>query len=580
MKRKGAGIVAWGLGLLVLACGGESPGAERSGSSPAAARFCSDVRARVDAFLSAFEHPTGERYGGTAVTASFGEFSHGMNSLVSADYHTRQHQNFVNLMTLVQFDEDFEPVPYLAESFDLSEDGTELTFHLRDDVFWHDGVKTTAYDVAFTYGRVSDPATGFPNPGYWTYYDTGPDGMVVVDSFTVKVGLERHVDFMDAWRATAIMPRHLLGDVPADGLRTHPYNEQCPVGNGPFVFVEHRPDESWTFARNPAFPAGLGGPPYLERLVYRVIVDQSTLLTELLTEGIDVYSAPSPDQAPAILASDEVELLAFPFRQFTFVAWNNRVPQLSDARVRRAMALATDRQSIVDALLGGYGDVANASVPTFHWASDPSLARALPHDPDAARRLLDEAGWIDRDGDGVRENEDGVRLAITLKSNDGNQLRRDIAELLQAQLARVGVEIRPEIVEWNALIDQLLNRKDYEAAVFGWVADFRIDDTDLFHSERIDGASALSGTHNPEIDRMLDTLQVILDREEALPHWHAYQRLIMEEQPYLFLYYGQRLDGVNKRLQDVVMDARGEWLSARHWWIPADERKYGSVADR
>ena len=262
------------------------------------------------------------------------------------------------------------------------------------------------------------------------------------------------------------------------------------------------------------------------------------------------------------------------------VAWNARHPQLSDVRVRRALAMATDRRGILASLAGGYGDFADASVPFTHWAADPSIEGAPAYDPAAARRLLEEAGWVDRDGDGVRENENGTRLSLTVKSNDGAQLRADIAELLQAQLGQVGVEVRPVIVEWNTLLDQVLNEKDFEAIVFGWVADFRHDDTDLFHSDRVDGAYALSGTQNPEIDRMLDTLQTILDRDEAIPLWHEYQRLVMEEQPFMFLFFDRRLDGVNKRLQDVRMDSRGEWLSVREWWIPADQRKYGSVADR
>ncbi len=571
-----------GVTLLIGACGGDAPSqalelSEAGGSDVA---FCADVQARVAEYIDGFEQPQGDRYGGTAVTASFGELGMGMNAFVAADYHTRQHQNFVNLMTLVRYDGNLEPEPYLAESFSVSEEGTQLTFNLRDDVFWHDGVRTTAYDVAFTYERVTNPETGFPNPSYWSNYSAEPGGMEVVDSFTVRVSLEPHVDFLDPWRATAIMPRHLLEDVSADELRTHPFNQQCPVGNGPFVFVEHRPDESWTFARNPAFPADLGGPSYLDRLIYRPIVDPTTLLTELLTEGIDVYSQVEPDQAQAVIDSDATDLLSFPFRQFTLVAWNGRRPQLADVRVRRAMTLGTNRQAIVDALIGGYGDIANASVPLTHWGADRSLSDELAYDPEAAAALLDEAGWIDRDGDGVRENEDGLRLSIGLKSNDGNQIRADIAELLQAQLGQIGVEIIPEIVEWNTLLEQVLNTKEFDAVVFGWVADFRLDDTDLFHSERIDGGSALSGTQNSDIDRMLDTLQTILDREEALPYWHEYQRLVMEEQPYLFLYFGHRLDGVNKRLQDVVMDSRGEWLSAQRWWIPEHQRKYGSVADR
>ena len=560
--------------VLVAACGSDGP--EPATVADAPDGFCVAAMAAMDAFLGQFPDPAGERYGGTAVAASYGEFADGMSAFTSPDYVTRQHQNHVNLMTLVQLNEALEPIPYLAESWDVNEAGAEIVFHLRDDVFWHDGVKTTAYDVEFTFNRASDPETPFPNPGYWTNYGE----MEVVDSFTVRLPMTPRVDHLDSWRATAIMPRHLLEDVPSSELANHPFNTLCPVGNGPFAFVEHRQDESWTFRRNPAFPEGLGGPPFLDRYVYRVILDQTALLTELLTEGIDIYNAANPDQADEIMEAANVDLLAFPFRQTNFVAWNSRRPQLSDRRVRRALTLATNRRAIVDALVLGYGNVANATVPLFHWSYDKTLDDALPYDPDEARSLLDEAGWMDRDGDGVRENEAGEPLSFSIKSNDGNQIRNDIAELMQAQLADVGVEVQPLIIEWNTLLQQVVQERDYAGLVFGIVNDFRLDDTDLFHSDRGDAPLALSGTANPEIDRLLEELEVTTDREEALPLWRAYQQAVVEEQPYTFVYFNQKLDGVNRRVQDVEMDVRGEWLNVRHWWIPADQRKYSSSADR
>jgi len=244
--------------------------------------------------------PPSARYGGTVVVGNIGEIPDGMNNHVSQGYTASQHQNFVNLVTLVQYDEDLNPTSYLAESWEVSDDVTEITFHIRDDVYWHDGELTDAYDVAYTFKRAIDPATAFPNTAFWTHYDQGPDGVEVVDSFTVKFRMRPHADFIDPWRAMAIMPEHLLKDVPSNVLSQHPYGTVCPVGNGPFVFVEHRQDASWTFQANPAFPAGLGGRPYLDRYVYRSITEQTTLLTELLTARLDVYIAPPPDHAQAI----------------------------------------------------------------------------------------------------------------------------------------------------------------------------------------------------------------------------------------------------------------------------------------
>ncbi|NIV89677.1 MAG: peptide ABC transporter substrate-binding protein, partial [Actinobacteria bacterium] len=102
------------------------------------------------------------------VVGGLGELADGMNAAVSSDFYATQHQQFVNLMTLLDYDEDLEPRPYLAESWEVADDNTSVTFHLRDDVFWHDGEQTTAEDVAFTYETVTDPLTAFPNAAFWT----------------------------------------------------------------------------------------------------------------------------------------------------------------------------------------------------------------------------------------------------------------------------------------------------------------------------------------------------------------------------------------------------------------------------
>ena len=536
--------------------------------------FCQEVLPRVEAFLAGFAHPEGPRFGGTAIVGTIGEMPSGMNALVSTDYTASQHQTFVHLMTLVRLDENFEPAPYLAESWEFDEAAETLTFRLRDDVYWHDGTPTTADDVAFTFARATHPETGFPNAAFWAHYAGGEAGVHVIDARTVEFSVAPHAEYLDSWRATAIMPAHLLGDVPPAELRQHPFGSRCPVGNGPFVFEGHQADASWSFRRNPAFPEGLGGPPYLERYVYRIIPEQTTLLTELLTESIDFYPSPGPDQAPQIEDAPHLGLRVFPFRGYDIVAWNSRRPQLTDARVRRAITLGIDRAEILQAIRGGYGTVANAGVPPFHWAYLGETADSLSHDPERAAALLEQAGWSDRDGDGVREGPAGERLELTVKYNLGNQQREDIAQILQAQLDPLGVSVTPQVVEWGTLLNQINTPelRDFDGVVIGWVPEFRVDDRDLFHSEEADQPFGWAGTADPEIDRLVDTLRVVMTREEAVPLWHELQYRILEVQPYTYLYHVERLAGLNRRLEGVRLDARGEWVGIREWWIPADLR--------
>ncbi len=562
--------VSLAVAFTLAACGGGDAGRSLAGLP----EFCQEVLPRVEAYLSQFEQPSGERYGGTAVVASIGEMPDGMNALVSSDNTSNDHQNFVHLMTLIDFDENFEPRPYLADSWEFDESGQTLTFSLRDDVYWHDGTPTSAYDVQFTYERITDPETANPNPQFWTHYVHGPGGVEVLDSLTVRFSVAPHSEFLDPWRATAIMPEHLLRDVPSAELRQHPFGSRCPVGNGPFVFETHQTDASWSFVRNTAFPAGLGGPPFLERYVYRIIPEQTTLLTELLTERIDFYVAPGPDQAPQVEEAEALELRSFPFRGYDIVGWNSRRPQLSDPRVRRAITVGTNREEIMLALRRGYGEVANAGVPPFHWAFFDGIRDSLQYDPERAKGLLDQAGWTDRDGDGVRENGSGDRLEISIKYNQGNQQREDIAQIMQAQLQPLGIAVTPQVVEWGTLLNQINTPeiRDFDGVVIGWVEEFRIDNHNLFHSEAVDEPYGWAGTRDAEIDRLIDTLQLVVEREEAIPLWQEYQYRLLEVQPYTHLYHVERLAGLNRRLRDVALDARGEWINIRDWWIPADLR--------
>ena len=561
-------------GLIVLSGCSADDGGPIVSSDP----FCQQVRTSVESFMAQSRAdqpaPNDDRYGGTVVVGTIGDLRDGMNSAVSADYASVQHQQFVNLMTLLDYDEQIRPRPYLAESWAVSEDATEITFHIRQDVYWHDGEQTDAHDVAFTYRVVTDPATAFPNSSAWDFYVPGDEGVEVVDDFTVKIRLRPHGELLAPWQSLGILPEHLLGDVPHEEIGQHPFGSQCPVGNGPFVFESHSPQARWVFTANPVFPESLGGRPYLDRYVFRVVPEQTTLLAELLTEGIDLYIAPSPDQAQRIAADPNLGLLSFNSRNYLFVVWNSRKPQLADPRVRRALTMGMNRAQFVRAILQGYGAVANSGVPPFHWAFDDNPTNRLSYDPAGAAELLDVAGWVDRDGDGVRESTDGLPLSFSLWYNAGSQQRQDVAEFAQAQLVPLGVEIKPEVLEFGTMIDGMTEpgERPFEAAVMGWVTDYRVDDSGLFHSERVDEPFAFSGTENAELDRLMDLLNETIDRDVAAPLWEAYQRVINEEQPFTYFFYPDRIIGVNTRVQNLEMDARGEWLGIRRWYIDPGRR--------
>jgi peptide/nickel transport system substrate-binding protein len=522
-----------GIALLLTACGGGEPAGEGPGTADAP----------VD--------------GGTAVMATVSDFD-AFNELVSTDYDTNQTMSFMLYANLVQLDEEMNYEPYLADSFWMSEDGLSLTFRIRDGMLWHDGVPVTADDVIWTYEMSVDDDIAYANRSYFQYVTRA----VKVDDRTVRFEFDTvHSDALMDFTEWSPMPKHLLEDIPPAEMRNAPYNRQ-PVGNGPFRFVSWASNQQVVFEANPDFALGR---PHLDRVVVRVIPEQTTELTELLTGGIDFMRAVPPAEMKRVEESDEVYSITYPARSYTFLAWNLRNPLFESAEVRRALTMSINRQQIVDALLYGYGTVAVSDVMPFQWEFNDAL-EPWPYDPERAREMLAQEGWTDTDGDGIID-KDGRPFRFTLGTNQGNDLREDIVVIVQNDLKQLGIDVQPRLVEWNTFITDL-KAKNFEAAVSGWSVDFKFNPTDLFSTEAIEGKYNYPSYSNPVADSLMQQALMTLDREEARPLWIRYSEIIHEDQPYTFLYYLEERLGVNNRLRGVIGDARGHLVSVAEWWIP------------
>jgi peptide/nickel transport system substrate-binding protein len=523
--------------------------------------------------------PESERYGGTAVVAITAD-PQSLNPLLMATDQTGTLQAAFLSLRLVDYNDALEIVPLLAERWDtvrVAPDTLQLTFHLRRDVRWHDGVPTTAEDVRFTYERMRDPkvAFAFTEPlALWSPL------VEVVDSFTVRFRLRAHAEFLDYWTGNVIVPAHLLGDVPPEQLRNHPFWTR-PIGNGPFRFVRYLPNQELVFEANPDFPEALGGRPYLDRVVVRVVPDDNTRLVELLRGTLDVAPLRAAQTRQAA-ASPGVRLSVTQRKAYGLILWNTRLPLFDDARVRRALGMALDREALVQAFLAGHGEVGRFTATPWHWqfdASDPETL--LPHDLEAAGRLLDEAGWRLRDGSGVRTDEHGNALRFTLKAPHANQTYTDVLPAVQAQLRRVGADVRAQFVELYTLWDQLdgqvgpdgERQREFEAALVEWGEWGRLDNTYILHSRSRNGMQAAASYANPRADWFIDTLAVTVDRDAARPLWQEYQRFMVQESPLTVLFYPRAITAMRTRLQDVESRPQfGAFGSAQRWWIAPGER--------
>jgi peptide/nickel transport system substrate-binding protein len=512
------------------------------------------------------------RRGGTVVIGAGSDLD-AANPLVSMDAWTYQILRYALFTPLVRYDPDLELEPALARSWEVLGD-TAVVFHLRDDVAWHDGVPTTAHDVLFTFQRAVDPATAFPNSEYFSHWTGGE----VLDSFTIRFRFEPHPEPLAGWPFTPVVPRHLLDSVPPESLREAPFNH-APVGNGPFRFVSRRAGDRWVFEANPEYPEGLGGPPRLDRVVWRVIPDNSAQVTELRVGEVDLALQPRPEQVVEMARREGLRLVTKPSRQFTFVVWNGRRPPLDDPLVRRALAMGIDRPEILEAFRKGLGEPAVSPVLPFHWAYDPGLA-PLPFDRDSARALLASAGFEDRDGDGVLEGPDGTDLAVEVKIPAASDYIRDVAEAVRNDLEELGVRATTRPLEMATLAGDLTSgERRFDAAIMGWTADFRLDLRDLFHSETLGGPFQFASYANPEVDSLLDRAGAEPDRDRAKPAWARIQRILRDEQPWTLLYYQTDAFLARDRVRELDMDIRGALVNLPSWWIEPGEDAVASRED-
>lgn len=510
--------------------------------------------------------PDRDRVGGTIVVAGRNDVLT-LNPLVATDLESVQLQARVLFTTLVRSGPEFEPLPYLARDWTFDPEGDRITFHLRDDVFWHDGVPVTARDVAFTWERVVDPEVPFFNPGYFDSWEA----VEVLDDHTVRFTVRSRSNLLYGWTLTAILPEHILGDVPASELATHPFGTVRPTGSGPFRFVERVPGDRWVFEANPDFPVELGGRPYVDRLVYRQIPEDAVAEAALRTGEVDVILDANPAAASRLSADANLAVTSYPSAEYSLIAWNTRRQPFMNADVRRAMTLAMDRGAMSEVVRGPYGSVSAGPVGPWHWTYDPTW-EPYPFDPDSARALLDGAGWVDEDGDGMREKK-GVPLRFELLYTP-RQAWMDVATIVQANLADVGVDVEPSAREQASLVPLVTSPdRRFDAFLVSWIRDVPLDDRDLWACDRVDAPMQFTGWCRPELDLVLDSMQVVSDRETLRSLTRRYEMMVAEAQPYTFLFNVETVLARRARLRGVTVDARGPWESVTRWWLDSENRR-------
>ena len=507
----------------------------------------------------------GPRRGGTIVTG-WGAEPSGLNEYITPSTNTTNEVLFQVFQHLLEEQPDFFEgpptlTPKLAESYEWSDDHKVLTFHLRKNLQWSDGVPLTSEDVRWTWQAQRSPEVAWDS----AFMKDEITDVEAVDPHTVRFHFRRaYAKQLQDANEGVILPRHVWSKLPfAKWRESADWFKQNLVAAGPFKIHSWTPQQELVLVRNERY--FLKDRPYLDRVVLRFVPDPSSMMTQLLNGELDFVLQVSPSDAQQILKAPHLRLVPFLSNLSVVISWNLENPLFSDPEVRRALTLALDRQTIVDTILMGYGQIGASPIVSEVWAHDRSL-QPLPYDPAEARRILAAKGWRDSDGDGVLDRN-GKPFAFEILSNNNNQQRADALVMVQDQLKKVGVQAMPRILEFNTLIAQT-NSGDYQASTAGFVMDTSLDLTGNYHSRAFppNGSNFMRYT-NPEADRLMDLVAAAPDLRAVLPQIHALERIIVRDQPVTFLWESQRLAVVSKRVRDAKPNQVRGFFNLKEWWI-------------
>lgn len=448
----------------------------------------------------------------------------------------------------------------MSERWEVSEDGLTWTFHLRDGIKWSDGDPVDANDFKFTYDAIASDLVETPRKSSVENISS----IAVVDPLTLKITL-------NAVKCDALgdlgmnwLPSHLYQPDFSD-IMDNPANEAPPVSAGPFKFQSWARDDNIILVRNEDYWEGA---PHMDGTITRIVPDSGTRLAQLLSGEVDVTGL-EPAQLTSVQGNSNVDVYSAKIDGYEFIAFNLANPEnpqpgldengnlvtqdphpiLSDPAVRLAIAHALDYEAIVQSVYldRSYQMAANV-LPAVSWAHDPTI-QPYNYNSELSRQLLEEAGWVDTNNDGIRE-KNGKPLQLSIITNADNKTRVDLGTLVQDQLNAIGFDIQFEGIDFGTLVDRVLGQ-NFDMIILGWTGMGADPNDNVFWETQFDTPGSgfnFVSYQNPKLDELLQRGYAVpgCKPEDRAPIYKEVQQIIHDDIPYLF--FGAIADtGYNNR---------------------------------
>lgn len=467
---------------------------------------------------------------------------------------------------------DGAPVPDLADYWETSADFLTYIFHLNPDATWHDGQPVTADDVIFSFQAAMDPSGISP---YRADLTANLRQITAIDQKTVRIDAQKAlaVFLNKTAMLVPIVPKHIWEPIPvatwgsASGATGS--DPAQVIGSGPFRFVEWVPNDHATMERWADYwvPDLI---PAIDRATYRVVPDQSTVMQTLKTGESDIALVP-PQQVRDFEGSQDVSVVSFDDWSWTLFS-PQQDPSVArfcqQKEVRQALMLGLDREAMVSSILAGNATVAEGlqPVPSRAYAPD-RLSTHYAYDVDKAKALLEGAGWIDSDGDGIRE-KDGLKFSTELYYDSSDAANTQIVTYMQQAWKAIGIEIIPTSLVQSALIEQVVARNDYQLALFGigWTEE---DQGILYRSDAWPdkGGFNVSRYSNPEFDTLNDEQLTEFDVDKRMAIIEESNNILNDDVAVGVMYFTKSAAGFQNRLRNFPPNAYGIFWQLPYVWL-------------
>lgn len=531
--------------------------------------------------------------GGTVITSTFAD-AQILNPILSSDNSSSTIHQLLYIGLLGTDPYSGETIGEAATDWDVSEDGLTYTFHMRDDIFWSDGTALTANDFKFTYDAIASELVESPRK-----YMTELIGSIdVVDDYTVSVSFTENDCTALLNLGIGILPAHLFAADFSDVMDSSE-NQTPTVVSGPFMLSEWVKDDHVTLVPNATYYKGA---PNVDAWIYRIFADESAELAAFLAGELE-YTGVSAQYVSMIegrIASGEpFSIRKFFDDGFSYLGlnmanpenpqigwvdenedelWNEGEPWqeqeahpiLKDKAVRQAIAYSVDVTNIINKVIFGQGARMVTNVlPGIEWAFNAGI-EGYDYDTEMAEQILDDAGWVDSNGDGVRD-KDGVELHLRLMTNQGNEIRENIVTIVKDNLDGIGFDIELEVLEWGTVVGSLLGQT-FDIVMIGWTGVGSDPEDSVFWLYRNDEPGAgfnFVSYYNEEIEQLLVDARIVpgCSVEDRGALYNQVQEILVDDAVYIFLYVPLANTVWNNRLGGIDPAPWSTVYNIEQWYI-------------